>query len=284
MRAASRVGLQVCMAGCLLGANLPAHAGGGWIRPAGGAYAKIGLTGVNTTRYYTLSGHALTTNPFRQLVASVYAEAGLGHHLEAVVNFPAYRRAKFSTSTATQGIGDVQLGLRYGVLRGAWPLALSVTAELPTGNPKARGTNTSNSQLEIALPTGDGEFNVWTQVALSHSFRPTLYATVEAGFNTRTGGFTNQYSYGGQVGYHLLGKAWLTGTVRTLGNVRAPRPGSLASIGIGEGVAYSSAALGANYAATDHLWLTAEWATGFGRLRNVYAGSQYTVGVAWEWK
>ncbi|WP_345115488.1 hypothetical protein [Hymenobacter algoricola] len=270
-------------AGWLLGAALPARAGGGWIRPAGGAYAKIGLTSVNTTRYYTLSGEALTTNRFSQQVASLYAEVGLGHHLEAIVNFPAYRRAKFSASTATQGIGDAQLGLRYGVLRGAWPLALSVAAELPTGNPKARGTNTGNSQLEIALPTGDGEFNVWTRAALSHSFSPKVYATLEAGYNARTEGFTNQYSYGGQVGY-LLGKAWLTGTVRTLANVCAPRPGRLASIGIGEGVAYSTAALGANYAATDHLWLTADWATGFGKLRNVYAGSQFTVGVAWEWK
>ncbi len=284
MRVAARIGLRVLIAGWLLGAALPVCAGGGWIRPAGGAYAKIGLTAVNTSRYYTLSGTAETTNPFRQQVASLYAEVGLGYNLEAIVNFPAYRRARFSTSTATQGIGDIQLGLRYGVLRGAWPVALSVTAELPTGNPKARGTNTSNSQQEIALPTGDGEFNVWTQVALSHSFGPKVYATVEAGYNARTEGFTNQYSYSGQVGYHLLGKAWLTGTVRTLDNVRAPRPGSLASIGIGEGVAYSTAALGVNYAATDHLWLTAEWATGFGKLRNVYAGSQYTVGVAWEWK
>ena len=284
MRTAASAGLGLLSAGLLLSAAPAAHAGGGWIRPAGGAYAKIGLTNVSTTRYYTLSGEAITTNRFTQQVVSVYAEVGLGHHLEAVLNFPAYRRAKFSTSTATQGIGDAQVGLRYGVLRGAWPLAVSVAAELPTGNPDARGTNTNNSQLEIALPTGDGELNVWTRAALSHSFSSQVFATIEGGYNARTKGFTNQYSYSAQVGYLAFGKAWLTGTVRTLGNVRAPRPGRLASIGIGEGVAYSTAALGANYAATKHLWVTADWATGFGRLRNVYLGSQLTVGVAWEWK
>ncbi|SDX59204.1 hypothetical protein [Hymenobacter psychrophilus] len=284
MRAAVRTGVGLLLAGRLLGTGGPAHAGGGWIRPAGGAYAKIGLTSVNTNKYYTLAGQEITTNRFTQQVASLYAEVGLGHHLEAVLSFPAYRRARFSASTATQGIGDAQLGLRYGVLRGAWPLAVSVTAELPTGNPDARGTNTSNSQIAIALPTGDGEFNIWTHAVLSHSFFEQLYGTVDAGFNARTKGFTNQYSYSAQVGYLLLRKVWLTGTVRTLANVQTPRSGRLASIGIGEGVAYSTAALGANYAATDHLWFTADWATGFGKLRNVYAGSQFTVGVAWEWK
>ncbi|WP_206780464.1 hypothetical protein [Hymenobacter amundsenii] len=284
MRAAVRTGVGLLLAGGLLGMGGTAHAGGGWIRPAGGAYAKIGLTSVNTNKYYTLAGQEITTNRFTQQVASLYAEVGLGHHLEAVLNFPAYRRARFSASTATQGIGDAQLGLRYGVLRGAWPLAVSVTAELPTGNPDARGTNTSNSQIVIVLPTGDGEFNVWTHAALSHSFFEQLYGTVNVGFNARTKGFTNQYSYSAQVGYLLLRKIWLTGTVRTLANVQTPRSGRLASIGIGEGVAYSTAALGANYAAIDHLWLTADWATGFGKLRNVYAGSQFTVGVAWEWK
>lgn len=270
----------------VLGLGLPGsgHAGGGWTRKAGSGYAKIGLTTVNTRRYYTLSGAALTTARFRQQVVGLYGEYGLTSRLEAQLNFPLYRRAAFSTSTATQGIGDAQLGLRYGLLTGAWPLAVSVTAELPTGNPDARGRNKDNPQLGIALPTGDGELNVWTRAALSHSLNTVpAYATLEAGYNVRTKGFTDQYSVNAQLGYKVLDKAWLTATARTLANVRAPRPGRLASIGIGEGVAYSTAGLGVNYAVTKHLWATADWATGFGRLRNVYGGHQFTFGLAVEW-
>lgn len=92
-------------------------------------------------------------------------------------------------------------------------------------------------------------------------------------------GFTNQYTYG----YTFFDKLWLIAAVRTLSNVHAPDPAKLARIGLGEGVAYSAASLGASYAITKRLSATADVAAGFGKLRNVYSGLQSTFGVAVEW-
>ena len=74
-----------------------------------------------------------------------------------------------------------------------------------------------------------------------------------------------------------------TASVRSLDNVRAPNPAKLANIGFGEGVTYSAASLGASYTITKHLSATADVASGFGKMRNVYSGVQSTFGAAVEW-
>ncbi len=63
----------------------------------------------------------------------------------------------------------------------------------------------------------------------------------------------------------------------------APNPNCFGSIGLSAGVAYSTAGVGASYAFTKYLSATADRATGYGKLRNVYSGSQYTFGTAWNW-
>jgi hypothetical protein len=152
------------------------------------------------------------------------------------------------------------------------------------GNPNEIGTSRTDPSTFVRLPTGDGEWNVWTRASLSHSLgQLPAYFTLDAGYNKRTGGFTDQYSFGAQVGYKFFNKLWLTLHERTLNNVRAPHLTRFGTIGLGEGVAYSTAGVGASYALTKHLSATADWAVGFGKLRNVYSGSQYTFGVAWEW-
>ena len=74
-----------------------------------------------------------------------------------------------------------------------------------------------------------------------------------------------------------------TASVRSLDNVRAPNPAKLANIGFNEGVVYSAASLGASYTITKHLSATADVASGFGKMRNVYSGVQSTFGAAVEW-
>ena len=65
--------------------------------------------------------------------------------------------------------------------------------------------------------------------------------------------------------------------------MHAPDPSKLNKIGFGEGVAYSAGSLGLSYNFTKHLSATTDAAGGFGKLRNVYSGVQYTVGVAVKW-
>ena len=114
--------------GALLLAGLPAQAGGGWTRIPGHSYAKVGLTLANTTRYRPLAGGTVSTAHFRQQVYSLYGEYGLSRRLEATLNFPFFRRATFPDTSPGQGVGDPEVGLRYGVLTGKWPLAVQVAA------------------------------------------------------------------------------------------------------------------------------------------------------------
>ena len=265
-------------------AATPAQAGGGWTRQPGHGYVKVGLTLANTTNYHPLGGGTNGTAQFRQQVYSVYGEYGIAKRLEATLNFPVFRRATFPDNTPGQGVGDPEFGLRYGVLTGKWPLAVQVAAQAPLGDPNRRGYAQSDPTSFVYLPTGNGQWNIWTRAALSHTLgQLPAFFTLEAGYNFRTGGFTNQYTYGAQLGYKFFDKLWLTAAVHSLDNVRAPNPAKLANIGLGEGVAYSAASLGASYALTKHLAATADVAGGFGKLRNVYSGVQTTVGVSWEW-
>ncbi|MDQ2793214.1 MAG: hypothetical protein M3Y12_04295 [Bacteroidota bacterium] len=271
-------------AALLLLAATPAHAGGGWTRQPGHGYAKVGLTLASTSSYHPLGGGTISTAPFRQQVYSLYAEYGLTKRLEATLNFPFFRRATFPDTSPGQGVGDPEMGLRYGLLTGKWPLAVQVAAQAPLGDPNAVGIVNNDPTNFVYLPTGNGQWNIWTRAALSHTLgQLSAFITLEAGYGFRTSGLTNQYTYGAQFGYQFFDKLWLTASVRSLDNVRAPNPAKLANIGLGEGVAYSAASLGASYALTKHLAATADVAAGFGKLRNVYSGLQTTVGVAWEW-
>ena len=270
--------------GTVLLAATPAQAGGGWTRLRGHGYAKVGLTLANTTKYHPLAGGTISTAQFRQQVYSLYAEYGLSNRLEATLNFPFFRRATFPDTSPGQGVGDPEFGLRYGVLTGKWPLAVQVAAQAPLGDPNRRGIDQNNPGSFVFLPTGNGQWNIWTRAALSHTLGTLpAFFTLEAGYNLRTGGFTDQYTYGAQLGYKFFDKLWLTASVRSLANVRAPNPAKLANIGLGEGVAYSAASLGASYNFTKHLSASADVAGGFGKLRNVYSGVQTTLGVAVEW-
>ena len=261
-----------------------AQAGGGWTRLKGQGYAKVGLTVANTDRYHPLQGGTISTAQFRQQVYSLYGEYGLTNRLEATLNFPFFRRATFPDTSPGQGVGDPEVGLRYSVLTGKWPLAVQIAAQAPLGNPNARGIYQNDPTNFVFLPTGNGQWNIWTRAALSHSLGTLpAFFTLEAGYNARTAGFTDQYTYGAQAGYKFFDKLWLTASLRTLDNVRAPDPSKLNRIGLGEGVAYSAASLGASYNFTRHISVTADAAGGFGKLRNVYSGVQYTAGVAVEW-
>ncbi|WP_310395526.1 hypothetical protein [Hymenobacter sp.] len=261
-----------------------AQAGGGWTRKKGHGYGKVGLTLANTTKYHPLRGGTVATAQFRQQVYSVYGEYGLTDRLEATLNFPFFRRATFPDTSPGQGVGDPEFGLRYGVLTGKWLLAVAVAAQAPLGNPNERGFFQNDPDSFVFLPTGNGQWNIWTRAALSHSLGTVpAFFTLDAGYNARTAGFTDQYTFGAQVGYHFFDQLWLTANLRTLDNVGAPNPGKLGNIGLGEGVAYSTAGIGASWSFTKHLAATADVAGGFGKLRNVYSGAQFTFGVAVEW-
>ena len=89
---------------------------------------------------------------------------------------------------------------------------MQVDLDIPTGN----GVNLSQSkELNIFgtydfinLPTTDGEFNVWTTLAASHSTKSgKTFGSIYCGANWRTKGFGHQIQAGLEVG-QLLWNKW----------------------------------------------------------------------------
>lgn len=259
-----------------------AVAGGGWIQPAGSIYAKVGVSSISTDMFHTNDGGSVKTARFKNLAVQLYGEYGLANRLSAVFDVPAYRRHAFVTASPASGLGDVGLEFKYGLFTGVAPVAVGVGAEFPTGNQDAIGRNFINPADIIHLPTGDGEFNVWTRAYISHSFFPTrAFVTADAGYNFRSKGLTNQYQAGAQAGYRLFEKLWILGNLRRLAPAGRVDPGRIfSSVGIGEGVEYTSYGVGMSYEFMPHTSAAFEFASATGVAKNIYGGANLSLGLA----
>ena len=124
-----------------------AFAGGGWPQPQGSGYFKLYEWWVIADQHYTDNGSIdpnITNGIFN---TSFYAEYGLTDKLTVVANIPVFSRAFYNNTVsattseiitpgeAVQSIGDIDIGLLYGLWQGSG-LALSATLQLglPTGS------------------------------------------------------------------------------------------------------------------------------------------------------
>ena len=251
----------------------------GWTREKTGLYAKLGYSYLNSDEYFNGDGLKFTTAKFKQQNLLLYAEYGLTKRVTAIVNFPFLRSNGFEGSPSVNGIGDLMIELKYGILKGKYPLSLSVIPEFPTGDPYGRSYDKFGGYS--ILPTGDGEFNVWTRTAMSHSFSPVnLYFSVYGGYNIRTKGFTNQYLLGAEMGYKFGKKLWTKIAVKKLGTAGKPNPILFSAIGLGEGIEYNAYKLGLSYSVTKYISLTFDYSSGFGKIANIYGGNTFLAGIA----
>ena len=259
-----------------------AVAGGGWINKPGALYAKVGVTTINTNMFHANDGSTVLTADFQDLTVQVYAEYGILERLSAQVDLPLIRRHAYVTAQPVSGIGDLGLGLKYGILTRDFPVALAVSLELPTGDRNAFGRNKSDPASIVYLPTGDGELNVWTRLYASHSFYPApVFLTIDAGYNSRTKGLTDQYQAGLQGGSKFFDRLWLFGNLRRLATAGRAKPEIIfSSIGVGEGVEYTSYGLGASLEVIPHVSATFDLASAFGKVKNIYGGVNLGFGIA----
>jgi len=269
----------------MLTISIQAIAGGGWIKKAGALYTKVGVTTLSTTKFHANDGILVSTAEFQTLTIQVYGEYGIIDRLSAVFDIPVFRRHAYVTADAVSGIGDVGVELKYGILAEEFPLAFGVGAEFPTGDQNAFGRNKTNPANIIFLPTGDGEFNVWTRVYASHSFFPApAFVSLDAGYNFRTKGLTNQYQAGAQVGYKFFGTIWLFGNLRRFATAGAANPAFIySSVGVGEGVEYTTYGFGLSYEFIPRFNVTFDLASALGTVRNIYSGTNLGFGIAVDW-
>lgn len=183
-----------------------AIAGGGWTYKKGAGYFKIDQSVISANRFFAPNGDVVDITTISLYTTSLYAEYGLTDKWTAIAYVPFFVRStlnevRFRQSGNVQpgdevnAFGDTNIGLKYGFFQDK-PIvvATSLTFGLPLGE-----TEGGDSKI---LQTGDGEFNQLLKIEASHSFYPKpIYASLVAGFNNRTSGFSDEVHIGGELGY-----------------------------------------------------------------------------------
>jgi hypothetical protein len=270
-----------------------AQAQSGWTRKKNTYFIKSSFNVFSSDNYYNPLGEKLITTRFHQQSLTLYGEYGISDKLTAIVHFPMLKLNSYDNTETASGIGDLKIELKYALLRKNIPLTLAVAPEFPTGS-KNNYVKNLQSNLgfieQINLPTGDGEFNVWSTLAASHSFHPLpIYVSLSTAYNFRTqyNGFTfrDQVKFNFEAGYKLLGKIWLNGTLSAQTSV-GKLTGATDFIR-GEGTEFTAFGLGAAYEFVKH-WSVSLQTWGYTDLvfdrKNIYSAPTYSIGVFYEIK
>jgi len=195
------------------------YAGGPWPQPKGKGYFKLSEWWTVFSEHYTDTGAKdpnLTTGVFN---TAIYAEYGLTDRLTTVVNVPFLSRNYMNNlrsattneiivnGEAINTIGDIDLGLKFGLTKGRIPIALTLTLGIPTGETGAGSLN--------ALQTGDGEFNQMLQLDAGGGFnlgKLSAYLSGFVGVNNRTNGYSEELRLGLELGVGIFNqRLWLSG-------------------------------------------------------------------------
>ncbi len=181
-------------------------AGGGWPQEKGKGYFKLGQYWIVSSNFYQPNGEIAPITTTGYYATTLYGEYGLTDRFTAIVYLPFFARntlneVQYNQSGTTfpgdalNSIGDTDLALKYGIVVNK-PVVVSATllVGLPLGK-TAGGT----SQI---LQTGDGEFNQMIRVDASGGLpNMPMWLSGYVAFNNRTQGFSDEFRYGGEVGY-----------------------------------------------------------------------------------
>lgn len=255
-------------------------AGGGWVRKKNTFYGKLRVSSFRTNKYYNLAGELNDQGAqFQQTSLDLHAEYSVSKRLTLILNAALFWSNKFSTTNAATGIGDALVEAKYGILTGNFPVAISVGAQLPTGQSRILVADVNRPGSQINLPIGDGELNIWTKLHASIPFSHG-YASFEAGYNKRTQGFSDQYTMAAEVGYKI-GLVWTNATLRRLNSVGVPDTDK-GSFVYGEGLEFTAYSLGAAIPVTKKMGLTLDFSSMIGPCKNTYSGSIFGVSLSVE--
>lgn len=261
-----------------------ASAQSAFTRAPGSVYAKLGYTYFSSNDYWDLGGVLRDRGErFTQHSLSLYGEVGLVDHLNAIVSFPALKVNHFANTNRAVGVGDLQIGFKLGTELGrGLKLAAMVIAEFPTGDSGA--TVQTETGANLILPTGDGEYNTWTMVALSRSIAPIHgWFNLYFGLNARNSGFANQLQVGGELGHHLLDMFYIQIRAR-LQVVPSDDLDVAAGFIFGEGTEFFSVGAGIAYPVPHTpIAITFDWEQAVAYRQNLYTGPVLTFGVAYEY-
>jgi hypothetical protein len=259
--------------------------GGAWTRQQNSWYAKLAFTTLRASEAYDQNGDKFTTPDFHTWSVNLYGEYGITNELTGIVRVPFVRSAGYETSESFSGVGDLSVELKYGLVRGNTPVSFALEADFPAGDPDATGQLNDGSG-SVPLPTGDGEYNTRLKGSVSHSFHPIPgYVSLDAGYNFRTMGFTDEYLFGLQGGYQIDNRLWIQGNIYGKGPISTPDSvlASKAVLGFGEGVRFIAYSLGLALDVTPHLNVSFDAYSAFGKITSIYSGLNLVFGLAFQY-
>lgn len=262
----------------------------GWTKAKDSYFFKLDYSFYNATDYRNTDGNSLETSKFSQNQIALYGEYGITDRFTVTTFIPVYKQNGYETTNNVSGFGDIKLELKYALLQKSFPVSISIAPEFPTGKKDLFARNKNNPLEQINLPTGDGEFNIWSTVAISHSFAPkNLYASAYGAFNYRTKykerDFQNQYQLGVEVGYKFFDKLWVNSKLIVLQGIG--KDPVTADFIRGDGTSFTGVSLGGMYELNKNFGLTAQYFnsnSAIVKAKNVYANNILSFGIVYQKK
>jgi len=262
----------------------------GWVRKAKGFYSQVTLSTFSSKDYYSTDGILFNAgSTFNSRGLLFYGEYGITDRFTAVLDLPLVMLNSFSTTETVGGVGNVKLGLKYGLFK-SLPISLGVDVEIPTDDgfnfATAKEPNSLGIFEQINLPTSDGEFNFWTTLAASHSSsNGNTFGSLFASINLRTKSFSHQFQSGLEVGHLFFDKLYLIGKFKIQEKL-ASGSSQGASFLYGEGTTFTAYGLTTMYKCNNHWRIVAAFSdfTDFiSAKRNIYDGFTFSLGAALEY-
>ena len=180
--------------------------GGGWTPNKNEGFATLGFRSISG-KHYKYNNKVLGMIPRSTNNSLVsYLEYGLTNKLCFIFYSPLISMSKqemgidslnntYESDNAI-GLGDIDFGFKRSLIKGKYNLSVSLILGLPTGDFTAGKTK----QLRL----GNGDFRQFLRFDLSRSFKSS-WATVYAGYNNRTSGFSSDIQFGGEFGWKRKG-------------------------------------------------------------------------------
>lgn len=182
-----------------------ALAGGGWTKAKKEGFIKLSQNYVGGNRFFSPNGDITDITTIQFYSTSIFAEYGITDKLTGIVYVPFYVRntlnaIEFNQSGKRQegdklnSFGDSDIGLQYALVKNKpYVASVSLILGLPLGIVGGGETG--------ILQSGDGEFNQYLKVDVSHSFSKGKYfVSFYSGFNNRTNGFSDEVRFGAEIG------------------------------------------------------------------------------------
>ena len=275
---------------CITLFTLPTFAQSGWTKAKGEGFYQISFQTFGSEDYYTLEGELLQTNRFSQQSAVFYGEYGVTDKFTIIANLPLQTWNGFSTTQQVSGLGDLRLEFKHSILKKYLPLSISVAPEIPIGRANNFAKSTVNDFDEINLPSGDGEFNIWSTLASSFALPNTpLYGNIFASYNMRTQyngvSFSDQIAVGAEIGYKVADLVWVNARLNTLKSVDQVLVAT--DFVRGDGTEYTSFSFGANIPVFKEFNLSVnyrDYADFIYSRRNLYSAGTWSIGINYQRK